>query len=385
MKTRRFLGWVAMATMVLSTGCSNDEVVEDFSPENAIEFGTYLGKDAESRGLILTNDGLKEQGFGVFAYYTGQKTWTEYSQTEGIVPNFMNNEVVKYSDNTKKWTYSPIKYWPNNINDKVSFFAYAPYNEDYEVLGTTIHYTIPKDVTDHIDLTWNNSKNYDLTKQNVDGTVKFVFQHALSKIDFTVEAAVDEIDPENKKLAKGTKIVVNSVHLCGKDSKIDDFEYDGKVVAVAVMESIFTKSATLEMNNTTDVASWTSDEEYTAYSLYQSNFGVYELTDKNSSEAQLLTKDDSHLMIIPQTFDENGFYVFIDYDVITEDEKLPNGKITINNKIQKQVTGLNFESGKQYKLNLVLGMTSVKVEAKVADWVTADPTQVDLPKNNPNN
>jgi len=48
MKTRRFLGWVAMATMVLSTGCSNDEVVNDYSPENAIQFGTYVGRDAQS-------------------------------------------------------------------------------------------------------------------------------------------------------------------------------------------------------------------------------------------------------------------------------------------------------------------------------------------------
>ena len=31
------------------------------------------------------------------------------------------------NSNTGGWTYSPVKYWPNNKNDKISFFAYAPY------------------------------------------------------------------------------------------------------------------------------------------------------------------------------------------------------------------------------------------------------------------
>ena len=103
-------------------------------------------------------------GFGVFAYYTGTKTYNEATSYGGSVTagesgqsslaaNFMFNQQVKW-DNTlsesyiTKWTYSPIKYWPNevqsgvvddqadpatatfdetNYGGNVSFFAYAPY------------------------------------------------------------------------------------------------------------------------------------------------------------------------------------------------------------------------------------------------------------------
>jgi len=45
---KNLFGWLAMATMLVGTGCSSDEVVNDYSPENAIQFGTYVGRDAQS-------------------------------------------------------------------------------------------------------------------------------------------------------------------------------------------------------------------------------------------------------------------------------------------------------------------------------------------------
>ena len=86
---KNLLGWFAMATMLVGTGCSSDEVVNDYSPENAIQFGTYVGRDAVSRGSIITTEGntnasagivspsLREKGFGVFAYYTDNGSFTD--------------------------------------------------------------------------------------------------------------------------------------------------------------------------------------------------------------------------------------------------------------------------------------------------------------------
>ena len=106
----------------------------------------------------MTTATLKtSSGFGVFAYYSGAEaieTWGSWNPTTppteiNKAPNFMYNEAVTWS--TDKWVYSPVKYWPNGVdaanggaypsntateataNQKLSFFAYAPYVAASEV------------------------------------------------------------------------------------------------------------------------------------------------------------------------------------------------------------------------------------------------------------
>jgi len=74
---------------------------------------------------------LKTDGFGVFACRTGKHPYVSSS----ISWNFMWNQKVEYSGGS--WTYSPIKYWPNETTDGtgdeyVTFFAYAPYSRRAE-------------------------------------------------------------------------------------------------------------------------------------------------------------------------------------------------------------------------------------------------------------
>lgn len=72
MKKNHLFGMFAMAAFAFAS-CSQDEVVTQ-SPEvnKAIEFGTYVGRDAQTRAhSIETVEKLAEDGgFGVFAYYT---------------------------------------------------------------------------------------------------------------------------------------------------------------------------------------------------------------------------------------------------------------------------------------------------------------------------
>lgn len=70
---------------------------------------------------------LRSDGFGVFACRTGKHPYVSSS----ISWNFMWNQKVEYSGGS--WTYSPVKYWPNETTDGagdeyVTFFAYAPYS-----------------------------------------------------------------------------------------------------------------------------------------------------------------------------------------------------------------------------------------------------------------
>ena len=72
--------------------------------------------------------------------------------------------------------------------------------------------------------------------------------------------------------------------------------------------------------------------------------------------------------------------VRIKYHVVTYDEKLDGYISDITNTIIKE-TAIQLENGKSYNLKLILGLTSVKLDATVADWQVADETDIWLPKN----
>ena len=163
---KKYLLFAATAAMMLAS-CSSEvdftqQDLQQAKAENAatpVQFGTYLGNSATTRATGgqtggMTTKTLQEStaGFGVIAYVKGDNgvkdCYTSPSTWEASTPNFMYNEKVTYS--TDHWTYSPVKFWPNdfaqtnNVDNKeptgetteaigsanagkVSFFAYAPY------------------------------------------------------------------------------------------------------------------------------------------------------------------------------------------------------------------------------------------------------------------
>ena len=78
MKKSYLFGMFALAAMTM-VGCSNDEVVNDYSQDNAIQFGTYVGRDASGRGTVIDTNGeddnLALSKFGVFAFYNDNDAW----------------------------------------------------------------------------------------------------------------------------------------------------------------------------------------------------------------------------------------------------------------------------------------------------------------------
>ena len=399
MKTRIFLGWVAMATMVLSTGCSNDEVVNDYSPENAIQFGTYVGRDAQSRAHSIEVNELAEEGFGVFAYYTEKIPFANFT----TAPNFMKNQLVHgvktgTGQNTAysptEWTYTPLKYWPNNKDHMVTFLAYAPYEANKTIKGgtnSTITYTIPTDVAEQKDILYvdqnsSTQDNYpptiDMKKQNVENTVHFHFLHALSRIGFDAEVMVDAVNSDKTgeendgneqdkvNLDAATTITINSVKLVGK------FYSGGDLVLTNGGWSDVTLpggAVTIELNNAN----------------FAVNANVFASTDKQNNRK--LNNDESYIMIIPQDFtdvEKNGsLKVIVDYDVVTKDPAFDttpdagDGKVAVNNVIESDAFIINFVQGKAYKFTLHLGMTSVKLTASVQDWGSETDIAVNVPIN----
>lgn len=433
MKKNFYVGLIALTALTV-TSCSNDDVVMQ-SPEvnKAIEFGTYVGRDAVSRGSVITQDGstsgtatttlsLKVKGFGVFAYYTNESSYVaeddpNTQDKESSPCNFMYNQLVNWPVNAADWTYSPIKYWPNDPGDKLTFFAYAPYddadagqgevdnisfNAQTDMSGDPIiSFTVNNEVKNQQDLLWSRTENIDKVKNQLPQNgitttdeITFNFAHALSRIGFTVRAVTDEVSAGTEKLLDTyTTIVLKEVRLV-----------DSEVVGnTAPTTGNFYQSGTLNLNNpVADIstspatAMWVNKTGAQYFTLTNTHF-IDEATDNtngfvinqdNSATANKLNKDDSYIMIIPRDFgnctdddqtNNTPLYVYVEYDVITTDSNV-GGTSTVTNHITKPIY-INFESGKAYTLNLQLGMTSVKVTADVDAWSEQTGTSVDLPQN----
>ena len=171
---KKILLLAASAVVALASCTQSDEIFNgpdleaQAKADNAITFSTYLGQGAQTRsgyvGNISTTE-LKENGtnktngFGVFAYYTGDNDYENFrAKTGEKYPNFMYNQNVSWTtsndrsgyigaESNNMWAYTPLKYWPNDIastavddqtdpatgsatyGGKLSFFAYAPYVE----------------------------------------------------------------------------------------------------------------------------------------------------------------------------------------------------------------------------------------------------------------
>lgn len=431
-----------------------------------VTFGTYIGDQATTRagtaGNIADAQDLaaNKDGFGVFAYYTftgthdadtgatDNGTYGGSNGSETTKPNFMYNQHVTGTNvAVPVWSYTPIKYWPNDFAtgavdaqtsaatgskvSNVSFFAYAPYVATASATGPTgitaftgnntagdpkVSYTIATTPDAAVDLLWGVSGTSTASvlgggaqststglpflnqkKQETDGNISFLFKHALARLGLMVQAARDQVDAgpvgvgdkelwEASDPAHKTKIFVNSVTITAP----------------------FNISGDLNLNNTTaNVANWgslnadsdpgTAGVQPTTLTVSGDNLNTdlkyvtTPVTALGSQPAGVLAKSSTPLiknganllyfMLIPTDFTSTDITITIDYTVKTLDASLAAGESTVNNVITKVISGINFQNNNAYTLNLVLGMTSVRVTATVDGWGNGGSTQVDLPLN----
>ena len=135
------LFYFAAAAMMVAACTSEElnvkEAQQAVQDNAAVNFDVYTLRGVTRAGTPgdITDDNIRTgdhqaDGFGVFAYHTDGDV---YSNTS--IPNFMYNQQVTW--NGSKWTYEPVKYWPNEFGDAaisdqvdyVTFFAYAPWTK----------------------------------------------------------------------------------------------------------------------------------------------------------------------------------------------------------------------------------------------------------------
>lgn len=517
------------AIAALFAACSSkDELVKDETTQQpqlekgAIGFDAYTQK-ATTRGgwagsltIAMLQDNLNakcENGFGVFGYYTDNN---EYEQRS--VPNFMYNQQVTWNTVAGSWEYYPIMYWPNEYGsnatsddqDKVTFFAYAPYvkviptsgklvrtssdsdpdnTKDLESYGITsmtrnsaqgdpiLKYIASFNHNRSVDLCWgvadnNDGKNWGLTQTgtaqnpgiengtpwlnlerpaNTDQRVKFTFKHALAQMQVNIDADVD-VDGRghDNPVATKTRVWVRSVTFKGfalkgalnlnnetvnkpkwldyggqneivsedvivydgrKDGKegvngavatnekslglnpaiVQDGLYsdsEGKTVNVAD-NKVFTKGEALTIYGPkADGSAYANDTEKAQYNRPGVTNIPVPLFCQNLENKNDATGDVFH--VIPT---DDNLDIEIVYDIETVDQSLAQNLSdgatkgsSIENRISKEISFgalRKLEAGHSYKLNLHLGMNSVKFDAAVVDWIEEPKQDVDLPLNVP--
>jgi hypothetical protein len=187
---------LAAAAVVAFASCSKNDQPEQ--REAAIAFSSYAGRAiSKADGSFIkkgTTELPAESKFGVWAYATGANPF-DGTNTSNV---FMNNVEVTYAGGGKtdetKYTYSPLRYWPNDeANNKLSFFAVYPYGATGLTAPangwgayTFTAQTAPASMVDFLFSEVAKDQTYSATNSGKKGVVNMKFHHALSMVKFKV-------------------------------------------------------------------------------------------------------------------------------------------------------------------------------------------------------
>lgn len=213
--------------MICLMACSSNEepvtttTMDGMTP---IAFGdAYTAQPTRSSAAYSAEQGIDAgQSIGVYAYYHDNTTWSA-----AAVPNFMWNQQATCQEKGGNFTYSPLKYWPNETEDKLSFMAYFPYTdtgaadpesaESPTKTGLTplmansdagmpsFRFTVKETADEQVDFLLSellpNLPNGtsavspgnpdDRSTLTVTDRVRFLFHHMTSKVEFRIVAATE--------------------------------------------------------------------------------------------------------------------------------------------------------------------------------------------------
>lgn len=195
---KRFFLLATLFSLVLTPGCGGDDPAEDPGsgpvtkpePDPDPEPGDpeeYAVKFSPS----FTGSAAGSQ-IGIFAFETGSRPWND-----AATPNFMCHQLLENVNG--EWTYDPVKYWPEESTDNLSFFAYAPYAAAGSGLSLSdashpgapvLKYEIPSAEECHTDICIA-APQLNLTSR--EEPVAMEFRSVMSKIGFRIKGQGEKV------------------------------------------------------------------------------------------------------------------------------------------------------------------------------------------------
>lgn len=396
MKQNYFIGLIACAALTM-TGCSNDEinVPQQSQGNNAIEFSTYLGRNAQgSRSTETNTDSIKKNGFGVLAYYTEQADFAKTNK-----PNFMWNQKVTYDKTNTNWEYTPVKYWPTKVGDKVSFFAYAPYaangnnkgivlSGNSETGAPTATITLPDDPSQTIDFVAavQMNRTHD-NSASANNNVSFTLLHEMTRVK--VQAKLDKLvykdsDPKHKTLVVIKNVTFNDKGQFYKSGKYTFSTTDGErgTWTPTPNASTYTLNLNGVLNKTKITAKGANGA--TTSGNYQAGVDGIKLTKKDTPEDLFKTND--YLYLIPVSANngkgltDGNATATIEYDIVTEDSKLVAGYSCTSATKTVLLPAGTLKQGISYNYIFTIKLDEIVLNATVNDeWDKPSDSNINVP------
>lgn len=323
----------------------------------SISFDTSWGKDVQTRGNEMVHHSIFK--IGIFAKTKSDGDWQD---GESFDPSsFMNNvNFFRYwvpeNNNWSGWDYTPHHYWPENENQKINFFAYAPRRDSASLNLANNHVRLYHSTSkENVDLVWAYSLNQNKsTVSKSENKVKLQFQHSLAKISFKIGLS----EPLDGDADKGAQVILKSVKLCA---------YSNGSGGVFVDEGYLNLAT----------GKWDMDDKQSPRTVYtwtpetdtNKKEGFLLSSDKiNYKNTPITVSDKSYLFILPQT-KKMEFYLIVDYVLKHADgmEEQLQTKGLVNSKQY-----MEFVAGKAYNfvLNIPLNTIRVDVDPKVEEWTS---------------
>ena len=371
-----------MIAIVSLSSCSNEELIdsaingtESKSEYKPVVFGTYIEKAVSSRAVNNSTTTLSaKNGFGVFAFNSSE------ADIKNMSPNFMYNQKVASTNKGDSWNYSPVKYWPtssSSIENQNSFFAYAPYvDSNVNSEGITsitsnsslgapkLTFTNSSNVENTIDLLWAVSKESgkalkDMTSLNSNGEVNFNFRHALARLNLNIQGVFNSNSNDN--IADGNKITVESITISGSFPSNGTLNLDNEIAYTPQWENtngetVFNISNNQIAENIRDRGDSKSTDSISGITNVTTNL-LAKTSDGN----------ECYLTFIPSKGD---LTISITYWLTTKDSNLAEGYFRVKNNAKKTISNMTLEAGKNYSLNVLVGMNGIQFDSNTSEWET---------------
>ena len=263
--------------MVASDSAIAARSVASAQPVTHRQFLTTIGKDSLFLYTTIeenTDQPFEQSGASRAASNTTASLSTFYVDAlYNSKEQFMNGTKVSRENSQSPWTYSPLKYWPNNEGDYVDFYGYTtvPNSFAWLIKHKSFEYTLPSAAGNQQDLIFAQALKQ--TKQNVNGSVNLHFYHALSAVLFKIGTLPEDISLDN------LTVTLNNVKSEG----------------------------TCEISNANNALSFSWDDEEVTESNSSNYSQTFTKTGKFGNEEELSDVDEeTAFMMIPHTFAEDA-------------------------------------------------------------------------------